>query len=96
MRAHELQYNEIYYLVLGDGSKHLQGRFHNWRQVSRERTPKTEISFITHNGSMTHTGYMVAYYVFRPATRKEKFLLWFKGELPKSIYTDAMIKERGE
>jgi hypothetical protein len=80
MTVQELEFDGIYYLVT-EVKDYYQGRLES-RLI--DTNGFAYVRFKTHNGYRCEHNVMTNNY--RPATRKEKFLLWLKGELPGSIY----------
>lgn len=78
----QLEFGEIYYLHYGF-KDYYQGRLQKRTQDSLNWV---DITFKTYNGSISQSGYGVANNKYRPANKKEKFTLWIKGQLPKSIF----------
>lgn len=81
MNVKELEFDHVYYQIYNN-KHYYMGRFQR-RMVLDDWA---DAEFRRHNGTYTESGSDVLTAVYRRATRKEKFLLWLKGHLPRSIY----------
>jgi hypothetical protein len=81
MTVQELEFDEVYYRVY-ENKHYYMGRF----QRRMVLDTWAEVEFKHYDGTFGESGNDVLTATYRLATRKEKFLLWLKGELPQSIY----------